>query len=298
MHIGDFRKGPLFLVVSASAGFALAHVTSAQEMDDGEARVRSRSDVEMRVDSGPATNSQRLARLAGLLGPALSTVKQCYAEALEERPTVEGTLKVEVGVPERGPARIKVTSDEVGDKPVVRCATRALERVDYRNAPRPANALVLFTFTHTAAAGVHATRERTARTATVTRNADGLPQARFATPGKEVRFTVTGQKSDSDERVSAARAGLRAAVPGLLDCRRKAGKRDRSPEGEVEVTFLVSGTGQARAQAVRSTVENPIARTCVVRAVGQAKFDRSTAGRWSAVVQFAPYADEESVAAR
>jgi hypothetical protein len=291
MTLRDTRGALLLALMGAALLPPPASV--AQDMDDGEARVRSRSDVQMRVASGPATNAKRLTQLAGVLGGALTPVKQCYAKELEERPTVEGDLKIELRVPERGKTQVRVTSDAVGDAPVVRCAVRALQRLDYGPAPRPSSAFIHYTFTHSAATGVHVTRKRTGRAqGAVTRNEDGVPEAGFATPRREVRFTVTGQKKDSDERVTAVHAGMRSAVPGMLDCRRRAAKRERSPEGTVDLAVQVSRTGRAQARAIRSTVASPIAKSCLTRAIGRTSFDRSAAGRWSLRVHFAPYGDD------
>lgn len=263
----------------------------AQDMGDGEARVSSRSDVQMEVSSGPATNASRLAQLAGVLGGALGPVKRCYAQVLAERPNVQGDLKLSVEVPGRGKARVRVTSDAVKDGQVVRCARTALQKVDYNGAPRPSAAFVHYTFIHSAAAGMEATRTQRGRSgAAVTRN-DGVPKATFETPRGEVSYTVVGAKGDEDARVLAAHAGMRTAVPGLLDCRRRAAKRNRSPEGEIELTALVARTGRAQAKVRTSTVSNTLARRCVAAAVGRATFDRAAAGRWTIQVRFAPYAE-------
>lgn len=287
MTSGDVRV----LVIAA---VCFGPTAGAQDMDEGAARVSSRSDVEMEVRSGPATNAKRLAELAGVLGGALGPVKRCYARVLGEHPEVQGDLKLLVEVPERGKPSIEVTSDEVDHGQVVRCALRALRGVDYDVAPRPSAAFVHYTFVHSAAAGMEATRSRAAqREATVTRGEDGVPEARFTTPNGEVSYAVVGAEGDADERVLAGHRGMRSAVPGLLDCRRRAAKRGRSPEGEVRMQALVSHTGRARARVVRSTVASPRAGNCVVAAIRRTRFDREAAGRWTLRVRFAPYTDAD-----
>lgn len=263
-------------------------------MDEGEAKVRSHSDVEMRVESGPATNSKRLARLAQPIGTSLGPIEACYKRVLEERPTVQGELTLSVSLPERGRVRVKPTRDAVKDAALVRCALRAVRGAGYDDAPRPASAFVRLTFVHSAAWAVAESRSRAARgaAAPVRRNAEGLPEASFATPGGEVRFTVTGKAEADAPKVAAVREGLRKAIPGFLDCRRRAARRDRSPEGEVRITLLVTRAGHGRARARRSTVPHPRAASCVVRAVSHPRFDREAAGRSEAVVRFAPYAPE------
>lgn len=293
-YMGEQRvvRGPA--VLALAVGAAVAGSALAQDMDEGEARVRSRSDVEMRVESGPATNSERLARLAGSMGPALGRIKRCYAEILEERPMVEGVQKLSVSLPERGKVRVKITTDGVEDRGVRRCVLGAIRGVSYDGVPRPANAYVELTFTHSAAAGTAASRERSRATdAVVEMNADGLPETSFSTPREQIRYTVVGKRKDDAERVVAARAGLRAAVPTLLDCRRRAARRDRSPEGDVTLEMRVSRGGRARARAVASSVGDRRASACVARAIARARFDREAAGRVRVVVHFFPYAKDD-----
>jgi hypothetical protein len=271
---------------------ALLHApgAGAQDMEDGEARVSSRSDVQMQVSSGPATNARRLGELAGVLGGALVPVRRCYAKVLGERPGVQGDLKLSVKVPERGKVQVAITSDTVKDAQVRRCTQAALQKLDYASAPRPSAAFVHYTYTHEAAEGMEATRGHKGRSgARVTRTDDGVPESIFHTPGGEVRFTVVGAKGDDDERVLAAHAGMRKAVPGLLDCRRRAAKRDQSPEGELHLTALVTRTGRAQSRVVRSTVKNPIASRCVAATVNRTTFDRAAMGRWTLQVRFSAY---------
>ncbi|MFW5926121.1 MAG: hypothetical protein ACOCV4_08130 [Myxococcota bacterium] len=290
---GGVRRslGPGAVLLAGLAAFAHRPPAHGQDMDEGEARVRSRSDVEMRVESGPATNAARLAELSRPLGRALTSIKRCYARLLQDSPTVEGELALAVALPQRGKVRIEVTRNGVEDRTAVRCAVGALEQVSYDEAPRPAHARVRLTFTHSAAAGTRAAGTRSK--GVVKKNADGRPEARFGTPTGKVSFTVTGKDEDDGTRVGAVHTGLRKAVPGLRDCRRRAGKRGRSPEGEIELQLLVRRAGRGRARATRSTVAHPRAARCVVRVLGRTRFPGEAAGRTEATVRFAPYPPDE-----
>lgn len=285
------RAGTLVAVVCSAAVLLTTGGARAQDMGQGQAQVTSKSDVQMRVESGPATNSDRLAKLTAPLGTALTAIKECYARVLKDRPTVEGHLNLTIALPQRGPVQVKVTLDELEDAEVTRCTVKAVRDAGYDQAPRPANALARLTFTHSAAAGVRMTeaREQKAEATAVHMNAAGLPEASFATPGGQVRFTVTSKKKSASDEVAATYVGLRTAIPGLLDCRRKAARHDHSPAGELQVVLWVAPNGRARAKVIHSTVESPRASACVARALGRVRFDRKAAGKTHAVIQFSAY---------
>ena len=82
------------LVLTASLVTSLVAVASAQEMGQGEANITAEAQVRMSLESGPATNSTKLAAIGGVVGDRLAAVRECYRERTAERPEVQGELRI------------------------------------------------------------------------------------------------------------------------------------------------------------------------------------------------------------
>lgn len=267
----------------------LASSTSAQDIDQGEARITARSDVRMAVESGPGTSGQRLQALARVITDQMGAVRQCYATVAEERPQIQGELKIRVSVPQSGPVQISVGRNTVGDEELTRCITSALSRAEYGGVQSPASAFAAIEFANTAAEGVERTAERRAEEAVVevSRTAEGRFRATGGTPTGELTFTVTGDDAATRDAVAAMQRALRGAIPSMLDCRRRASSRGQNPEGDVTLALTVRRDGRGQARAGESTVRNDNARRCLSRALAQARFAAGAAGAGSVVVRFA-----------
>lgn len=278
--------GAAGLVVGA---LAAAAPLAAQEMDQGEARITSRSDVQLRIDSEPGTAGERLQALAGAIGGQMRAIRRCYAKVVEERPTVEGEMKVSVKLPKKGRARISLKDDSTDDRRLVRCVHKALRGGSYGDVDRPAGAVVGLTFRNSAAEGAARTAERRQQEGQVSIriNADGEPEAKGGTPSGTLRFTVVGRSRSDATRVAAVYRGLRSGLPKLLDCRRRSGVRGMSPEGELELQLRISRRGRARARTTRNTVEaGKRASRCVERALARMRFKPDAAGRMRLELRF------------
>ncbi|MFW5920673.1 MAG: hypothetical protein ACOCUS_02445 [Polyangiales bacterium] len=265
----------------ALGGLALAGTALAQDMDTDETSVTSRSDVQIRIDSLPGTSGQRLKDLAGAIGGQMRAVRQCYAEVVEERPTVEGELSMKVKLPKKGGAQVSVDEDDTDDRPLLRCVRGALDDGSYDEVDRPAGAKAILTFRNSAAEGASRTAERRKkeRQVNIELNAEGEPEAEGGTPDGRVRFTVVGGSRDDAQQVAAVYRGVRSSLPSLLDCRRRSGVRNMSPVGELELRMRVSRRGRARARTTKNTLEaGKRASRCVERAVRQMRFKREAAG--------------------
>jgi hypothetical protein len=230
----------------------------------------------------------RFQALQHAMAGRMASVRQCYISTTEERPTVQGELKVRVTVPDRGAVQLEVTRDTVSDRELTRCVTGALRDGDYRDVQRPASAFAVMTFTNTAAEGIDETAERRAQEddVPVTRTPEGLFRATGGTPTGEVRFQVTGARGVASATVQAMQRTLRATIPGFLDCRRRAARR-HSPIGQTTLSLNVGQGGGSQVQMTESTVADERGGQCVTSTLSGARFDAAAAGRGTVIVFFA-----------
>ena len=230
-------RRPIRLVLVALA-VALASPAAAQDMGQGEANITATADVRMSLESGPRTNSDKLAQIGGLVGSKLGAIRNCYHEVTEERPTVQGEMRLTVDLASGG--RISVREDGVEDRELQRCILRELRRLDLGSLRPPGSAFVVLTFSNSAADGVAATQERRAveDDVTVTRDENGRFTAEGRSGNGHVKFIVTGGRRATAEQVAALQRSFREAIPVLLDCRRKASRLE-SPEGAITLRVTV-----------------------------------------------------------
>jgi hypothetical protein len=266
-----------------------ALTVAAQELSQGEARITARSDVRMEIATGPGTRASELSTLGGAVGHKLGAVRECYAQRVRENPSVQGRLVVQVTTLPSGRGQVAVTDDALADAEVRRCTLEALERVDLSGARSSSSIRVTFTFTNSAAEGHERMEARRAEEAEVTLEPGegGTLVARGGVPTGEVRFQVIGPEARR-EGIPLVHQVVRTAIPGLLDCRRKATRRGDGPEGELRAVLVVGGNGRATVPRVQSTVAFPYADRCIERVLERPRYPRESRGRYTVVVENAP----------
>lgn len=277
-------RRPIQLALVA-LGLALAAPAGAQEMGQGEANITATADVRMSLESGPRTNSEKLAQIGGLVGTKMGAIRGCYHEVTEDRPTVQGEMRLTVDLANGG--RVTVREDGVEDRALQRCILRELRRLDLGSLRPPGSAFVVLSFTNSAAEGVAATQERRAEEddVTVTRDADGRFTAQGRSGNGHVKFTVTGGRRATAEQVAALQRSFREAIPVLLDCRRKASRLE-SPEGAITLRVTVNRRGRARIRVLRSTVPSERGSRCLTRFLPRQPFETAAVGTHEVVVEF------------
>ncbi len=271
---------------------ALAAPASAQsEMGQGEARITSRSDVRLSMESMPGTGSAAVAALGRGVGAQMAQIRRCYEQRIEEDPTVTGTLRLRFMLEARGRPQIEMDRDGVNDATVVRCMTRALEGVATASLTRPTHAVVVLALANSAAHGVQQSQERAreAQQVTLTTDAAGNPTSSGGTGDGMVRFTVTGHGRNSGTTVAAAHRAIMTVLPGLLDCRRHSARRGRTEGGDLTATMQIHSGRTPSARVTRSTVPNDRTRSCVGRVLGHIE-QRPTDGngRVQLLIHFEP----------
>lgn len=271
----------------AAISLTAASGVAAQDMDQGEARITARSDVQLEIESAPGTNSDKLQAIGSAVGTQMRDIRKCYSEIVAERPTVEGSQRLKVDIPARGKANVTVERDGVSDDALKRCVLKAVQSAKFDKVERPAAAFLGLEFKNSAAEGARTTEVRQARAGEVrvSTDADGKPQAKSKTPKGEIQVVVTGVSATPDSVAEVMRS-LRAALPSFMDCRRRAGWREGSPDGETAIDLHVGRNGAPRTRALRSSVADTRAPQCVAKGVNQATYSGDAAGHFRVDVTF------------
>ncbi|MEZ4339704.1 MAG: hypothetical protein R3B82_24050 [Sandaracinaceae bacterium] len=237
-------------------------------MGQGEARISARSDVRLSMESMPGTSGARVSALGARVGARMTQIRTCYTDILAQTPTITGTLRLRVLLEEGSRApNVEVDRDGTHSTTLVRCVTGALSAIDTNGLSRPTHAVVQLEMANTAARGAEQAAERAqeARQVTVEIDADGNATSSGGTPDGKVRFRVVGQGRESAGAVVAAHRAILSALPGLLDCRRRAGRRGASSAGEVRVTMNVRDGRAPTARVTRCTVAGTRTQPCLNR---------------------------------
>lgn len=246
------------LVIAGTLIGASAH---AQVGEHG--KITTRSDVRMSIEGATGTSGKKLDALAKVLGGPLSELKRCYGEIVKDNPEVVGNLTVELTLLE-GKAPIKASAPAAGTfKPMRRCVDRAFAKIDVSEVPRPAKANLLLELTNSAAAGAGEVRhqgEQAAKVA-VEEKADGSVASHGASLQGEVSFDVSSKGPSGRAAVEHIHNGVRDALPGLFDCRRRASKKG-SPEGDLVFQLKLTPSAKPALEVTSSTVQNERAPIC------------------------------------
>lgn len=248
---------------------SLLAISASARGQVGEAgRITTRSDVKMSIEGVPGTSGKKLDAFAKTLGTPLGTAKRCYGELVKEHPEVVGTLLVELELPEKGKLQVRAPGAAAGLKPMKACVDQAFGALDVSGVPRPAGVRVALELSNSAAAAAGEVRkqEQAASQVKTEAKAEGGYVSRGESTGGEISFEVRAEKSGTIELVHNS---VRAALPGLFDCRRRASKNG-SPEGDLFLKL-----DPKKIESGESTVANERAATCVLgvvrRAVGRAQ---------------------------
>lgn len=284
--------------LTATLAFSLAPASASAQghggvarsgMAQGEARISSRSDVRLSMESMPGTSGASVSALGTRVGQRMAQIRGCYETTVSERPTVTGTLRLRVLLEARGRPNVEVDRDGVNDRELLACVTGALRGIDTSSLQRPTHAVVQLELANSAARGAEraAVRAQEVREVAVEMDGDGNATTTGGTPDGHVRFTATGRGRAAAPAVIAAHRVLMTALPGLMDCRRRAGRRGQSPVGELAATLTLRQGRPATSQVGRSTVHETRTRPCVQRVLSRVETPTDGAGRVRVSIRFA-----------
>ena len=248
--------GTLLLVVAV---LSASEAARAQVGERG--RITARSDVKLTIEGVPGTSGARLSALAEVLTQPLGHVQTCYAEVITAHPEAAGSLALDVELPRDGKLLVRAPGATGALTPMHRCIDQAFSKLDVSSVPRPAGARVLFELSNSSAGSAAEVRRReeSASQVDVTQGDDGLLRSTGKSVQGEVTFEVASRERES---VLQTHKLVRDALPGLFDCRRRAGKK-ASPAGVIVLSLRPGGV----LKVTSSSVANERAPTCVTAVI-------------------------------
>lgn len=275
MLVSPPMKHPLWRIAALGSALLTGAVWSAQpnfaEAQVGEhGKITTRSDIKMSIEGSTGTSSKKLEALAKVLGGPLAEAKRCYGELVKEHPEVVGQLTVRLTLIEgTSPPKIEAPGAAKELKPMQKCVDKAFAKMDVSEVPRPAQANVLLELTNSAAAAVQDVKDQGAEASKVTiEENNGTFSSHGASLQGEVSFDVSAKGPAGREAVEVVHTGVRDALPGLFDCRRRASKNG-SPEGDLVFNLRLSPSAKPTIDHKSSTVPAERAPFCTGSALKQ-----------------------------
>jgi hypothetical protein len=176
--------------------------------------------------------------------------------------TTEGLAEFEVEAG-RSRSRVKVTRDETGDAELVSCMESSLSRASFAGVPRGSRASVGFFLSNPLAA----MRKQLASRPPL-QEVHMLAGGRAESAGgtDDIKFRITGSAYAATTIAGVAR-DMSTRVAGLLDCRRKAFRREHEVSGSITLDLTLR-SGELAHATPRSTVK-PSASRCVAQWLDQ-----------------------------
>jgi len=194
----------------------------------------------------------------------MGNIRECFAQAMLRSSTTEGRAEFELETTGRA-ARVKVTVDETGDPALIGCMKSSLARGSFSSVPRGSRAVVGLYLSNPIAA----LKKRMAEgqpTSPVHMLAGGRAESEGGTQAGDIKFRVTGS-AYAAKTIEGLQRDISTQLAGLLDCRRKAFRRDRDNGGQVELDLKVRA-GELGHGPSRSTLKRG-APQCVEQWLGK-----------------------------
>ena len=234
-----------------------AHAESPQDypaalaLSAADGTVRTRAGVRLEISPAPGA-PDRVAPLGEAVRTRMGGIRRCFASAIARSHDVHGTLVFLVSTRKSGALRPKVTGDDANDPQLRRCMAAQLARARAGRVPEDSRAVVTLALDNPAARVVLAGR-RAPQPTPVRMRPHGMAEAGFSTGGREVSVQMLGSAYAS-RTLQEVTDGLAAQVAGLLDCRRKASRKQRTAEGTVVFDIMLGEKASRDARPRESTL--------------------------------------------
>jgi hypothetical protein len=250
-----------FLSVSGRAeapqGLALALGLSG-----ADGTVRTQANVKLSVSPAPGSPDHAVA-MGREVAQRMPEIRACYGEAMSRSAEVQGRAVFEVEALSKGRARARVASDQTGDRQMLECMRASLARTTFTRVPSGVRSLVTLDLLNPAGRLSTKVKQQQGAAVPVRLLPGGRVESYGATQAGEVQFRIAGEARER-RAIEALHRDISARFAGLLDCRRKASRRDQPSRGTItlDVTLERGRVARARPKAERSL--GPKAPKCVV----------------------------------
>lgn len=272
----------LLLGVSTQGASADANggIAAAIGLTAADGSVRTQAGVRLSI-SAVAGAPDRVVALSAPVQARMGNIRECFAQAMLRSPATEGRAEFELETKSRG-ATVKVTADETHDTALVSCMRSSLARGSFKEVPRGTRAVVGLYLSNPVAALQKRMREHPPESS-VHMLAGGRAESEGGTQAGDIKFRVTGA-ANAAKTIDGLQRDISSQLAGLLDCRRKAFRRDRDATGKVEVDLKLRD-GELGHSAARSTLKRA-APACVEQWLGKLDTSRLADADLSLAISF------------
>jgi hypothetical protein len=186
------------------------------------------------------------------------------ADGMLRSSTTEGRAEFELETKARG-AKVRVLLDETRDPTLVACMKGSLAQGAYGTVPRGTRTVVGLYLSNPIAA-LKKRMSENQPTSSVHMLSGGRAESEGGTQAGDITFRVSGS-AQSAKTIAGLQRDISSQLAGLLDCRRKAFRREREATGKVEVDLKLRA-GELGHGPSRSTLKRG-APQCVEQWLGK-----------------------------
>lgn len=251
-------------VHSVARADANGGIAAAIGLTAADGSVRTQAGVRLSINAAPGA-ADRVYAMSGAVQARMPALRDCFAQAMLRSPLTEGRAEFELEAHSHGSARVKVTLDETHDPALVSCMKTSLSRAQLKGVQRGSRALVGLYLSNPVAALRKRMEQEPLPANAVRMLAGGRAESKGGTQAGDITFRVSGA-SRSAPTIAGLQRDISARLAGLLDCRRRAFRREHEAVGSVEVDLKVRA-GALDHGAARSTLKR--APECVESWLGK-----------------------------
>ena len=250
-------------VESVARADANGGIAAAIGLTAADGSVRTQAGVRLSISAAPGA-PDRVYAMSGAVQARMPAMRDCFAQAMLRSPLTEGRAEFELEAAGRG-AKVRITLDETQDAGLVSCMKGALSHSPLKGVQRGSRALVGLYLSNPVAALRKRMEQQPAPANTVRMLAGGRAESKGGTQAGDITFRVSGA-SKAAPTIAGLQRDISTRLAGLLDCRRRAFRREHEAVGSVEVDLKVRA-GSLDHGAARSSLKR--APECVENWLGK-----------------------------
>lgn len=264
----------------APTGFA-----AAMGISSADGTVHTQAGVHLALTSQAGEGEVALERARSVLAARMPQVRGCFSEAMRRSAGVDGSVVLTLQAKARGRLKAEIKHDGSNDAAMAECMRDAFSGAVVRTLPVGAQLEATLAIDNPGAK-LHRMQAQRSVLEGVRMLGGGLAESRGGTQAEEVAFRVVGSAYAS-ETIGALQQEFLTALPGLLDCRRKASRRSRAAEGSLSLDISIEQGRIARVQTKSSSMNDRRAPTCINAWLSRVDASNLAAAELDVTVSFA-----------
>lgn len=219
-------------------------LATALSLTAADGSMHTQTGVRLAISAIPGV-PDRVVAMSAPVQARMGVMRTCFSEAMRRTPSTAGTASFDIEVTGRG-ARVKVLEDATGDQALVACMRDALSQTPFSRVPRGSLARVSVQLTNPFAGTAKAVMSAPAPTLRML--AGGMAESESPKLAGDIKVHLTGS-AFAVAVIERLQRDIAAQIAGLLDCRRKALRREADYQVAVKLSVrdgaLVHGAPRA-----------------------------------------------------